>query len=111
MFNKTLIEGLPVTHISRIGNIIQVGSSWAECIRVPWQFLDAMIPDDGQAVDASHPTKLWGTHLASSLCLNSTNNVREPRDVLHEMVNEFEFGSPTAWALAQPSNLAQHAGL
>jgi hypothetical protein len=48
-----------------------------------------MLPDDVPLVDASQPTKLFGTQLASSLGLDIINNVYETRDVLHGMTNEF----------------------
>ena len=63
--------------------------SYAQSPRAPWQFLDAMLPDDVPVVDASHPTKLSGTQMASSLGFDIINNVRETRDVLHRMANEF----------------------
>jgi hypothetical protein len=57
--------------------------------RVPWQFLDSMLPDDVPMVDDSHPTKLSGTQMASSLGLDIINNVCETLDTLHLMSNEF----------------------
>ncbi len=109
-FNKTLIEALR-TYVSHRQD------NWDECIlffefaynnsgnpstghspfilsyaqspRAPWQFLDDMLPDDVPLVDASHPTKLSGTQMASSLGLDIINNVRQARDTLHHMANEF----------------------
>jgi hypothetical protein len=109
-FNKTLIESL-CTYVS------QRQDSWDKCVlffvfaynnsvnpstgyppfilsyaqspRAPWQFLDAMLPDDVPLVDASHPTKLSGTQLASSLGLDIINNVCETSDFLDHMVIEF----------------------
>jgi hypothetical protein len=48
-----------------------------------------MLPDDVPVVDPSHPTKLSGTQMASSLGLDIINNVRESRDALHRMAHEF----------------------
>ncbi len=63
--------------------------SYAQSPRTPWQFLDAMLPDDVPLGDASQPTKLSDTQLDSSLGLDIINNVRETRDALHLMANAF----------------------
>ena len=95
-FNKTLIEALR-TYVSHrqdnwdecilffefaYNNSVNPSTghspfilSYAQSPRAPWQFLDAMLPDDVPLTDASQPTKLSGTQLASSLGLDIINNV------------------------------------
>ena len=116
-FNKTLIEALRTYETSHRQD------NWDECIlffefaynnsenpstghspfilsyaqspRSPWQILDAMLPDDVPLIDASQPTKLSGTQLASSLGLDIINNVCETLDALHHMTNEFRVRTTT----------------
>jgi hypothetical protein len=64
--------------------------SYAQSPRVPWQFLDTHVPlDELVPVDASEAQQGSGDQLASSLGLDVINNVREARDSLHRMADDF----------------------
>jgi hypothetical protein len=64
--------------------------SYAQSPRTPWQFLDTYVDlDELVPVDASEAQKGSGAQLASSLVLDIINNVREARDTLHRMDDDF----------------------
>ena len=64
--------------------------SYAQSPRAPWQFLDTYVPlDDFVPADASDTQQGSGAQLASYLGLDVINNVREARDSLHRMADEF----------------------
>ena len=64
--------------------------SYAQSPRAPWQFLDSYVPlDDFVPVDAPDTQQGSGAQLASYLGLDIINNVREARDSLHRMADDF----------------------
>jgi hypothetical protein len=64
--------------------------SYAQSPRTPCQFLDTYVSlDEFVPVDASELQKGSGAHLASFLGLDVINNVRETRDSLHRMTDDF----------------------
>ncbi len=64
--------------------------SYAQSPRTPWQFLDTYVTlDETLLVDASETQKGSGAQLASYLGLDIINNVREARDSLYRMTNDF----------------------
>jgi len=64
--------------------------SYAQSPRAPWQFLDTYVAlDEASPVDASETQKGSGAQLASYLGLDIINNVREARDSLHRMADDF----------------------
>jgi hypothetical protein len=64
--------------------------SYALSPRAPWQFLDTYVPlDELVPADASEAQQGSGAQLASSLGLDVINNVREARDSLHRMADDF----------------------
>ncbi len=64
--------------------------SYAQSPRAPWQFLDSYVAlDEVVAVDASDTQKGSGAQLGSYLGLDVINNVREARDSLHRMTDDF----------------------
>jgi hypothetical protein len=110
-FNKTLIEALR-TYVSHrrdnwdecllyfefaYNNSVNPSTgmspfilSYAQSPRTPWQFLDTYVAlDEASPVDASETQKGSGTQLASYLGLDIMNNVREARDSLHRMADDF----------------------
>jgi hypothetical protein len=110
-FNKTLIEALR-TYVSHrhdnwdecllyfefaYNNSVNPATgmspfilSYAQSPRAPWQFLDTYVPlDDFVPADVSDTQQGSGAQLASYLGLDVINNVREARDSLHRMADEF----------------------
>jgi hypothetical protein len=74
--------------------------SYAQSPRAPWQFLDTYVPlDEPVPADASDTQKGSGAQLASYLGLDIINNVREARDSLHRMADDFRIRNAT---LAKP---------
>jgi hypothetical protein len=68
--------------------------SYAQSPRAPWQFLDTyVVLDEFVPVDASEAQKGSGAQLASYLGLDIINNVREARDSLHRMADDFRNAS------------------
>jgi hypothetical protein len=64
--------------------------SYAQSSRVPWEFLDTYVSlDEFVPADASEAQKGSGAHLTSYLGLDVINNVRETRDSLHRMTDNF----------------------
>jgi hypothetical protein len=64
--------------------------SYAQSPRAPWQFLDTYVAlDEVVPADASGTQKGSGAQLASYLGLDIINNVREARDSLHRMADDF----------------------
>ena len=64
--------------------------SYAQSPRAPWQFLDTYVAlDEFVSSDASEMHKGSGAQLASYLGLDIINNVREARDSLHRMADDF----------------------
>jgi hypothetical protein len=64
--------------------------SYAQSPHTPWQFLDTYVAlDDFVPADASVTQKGSGAQLASYLGLDIINNVRETRDSLHQMTDDF----------------------
>jgi hypothetical protein len=64
--------------------------SYAQSPRAPWQFLDTYVAlDEVVPADASDTQKGSGAQLASYLGLDVINNVREARDSLHRMADDF----------------------
>jgi hypothetical protein len=110
-FNKTLIEALR-TYVSHrhdnwdecllyfefaYNNSVNPSTgmspfilSYAQSPRAPWQFLDTYVDlDEVVPADASETQKCSGAQLASYLGLDIINNVREARDSLHRMADDF----------------------
>jgi hypothetical protein len=110
-FNKTLIEALR-TYVSHrqdnwdecllyfefaYNNSVNPSTglspfilSYAQSPRAPWQFLDTYVAlDEISPVDGSETQKGSGAQLASYLGLDIINNVREARDSLHRMADDF----------------------
>jgi hypothetical protein len=110
-FNKTLIEALR-TYVSHrhdnwdecllyfefaYNNSVNPSTgmspfilSYAQSPRAPWQFLDTYVAlDEAVPADASDLQKGAGAQLASYLGLDVINNVREARDSLHRMADDF----------------------
>ena len=110
-FNKTLIEALR-TYVSHrqdnwdecllyfeFANNNSVNPStgmspfilsYAQSPRAPWQFLDTYVTlDEVVPADASDTQKGSGAQLTSYLGLDIINNVREARDSLHRMTDDF----------------------
>jgi hypothetical protein len=72
----------------------------AQSPRAPWQFFDTYVAlDEASPVDASETQKGSGAQLASYLGLDIINNVREARDSLHRMADDFCFRNAS---LAKP---------
>jgi hypothetical protein len=64
--------------------------SYSQSPRAPWQFLDTYVPlNELVPTDASDAQQGSGAQLASSLGLDVINNVREARDSLHHMTDDF----------------------
>jgi hypothetical protein len=64
--------------------------SYTQSPRPPWQFLDTYVAlDEAVPADASDTQKGSGAQLASYLGLDIINNVREARDSLHRMTDDF----------------------
>jgi hypothetical protein len=64
--------------------------SYAQSPRAPWQFLDTYVAlEEVMPADASDTQKGSGAQLASYLGLDIINNVREARDSLHRMADDF----------------------
>jgi hypothetical protein len=120
-FNKTLIEALR-TYVSHrqdnwdeyllyfefaYNNSVNPSTgmspfilSYAQSPRAPWQFLDTYVAlDEASPVDASETQKGSGAQLASYLGLDIINNVREARDSLHRMADDFRIRNAS---LAKP---------
>jgi hypothetical protein len=110
-FNKTLIEALR-TYVSHrhdnwdecllyfefaYNNSVNPSTgmspfilSYAQSPRAPWQFLDTYVAlDEAVPAEASDTQKGSGAQLASYLGLDIINNVREARDSLHRMADDF----------------------
>jgi hypothetical protein len=120
-FNKTLIEALR-TYVSHrhdnwdecllyfefaYNNSVNPSTgmspfilSYAQSPRAPWQFLDTYVAlDEAVPAEASDTQKGSGAQLASYLGLDIINNVREARDSLHRMTDDFRIRNAT---LAKP---------
>jgi hypothetical protein len=68
--------------------------------RSPWQSLDTyVVLDEASPVDASEIQKGSGTQIASYLDLDIINNVRESRDSLYRMTDDFRIRNAS---LAKP---------
>jgi hypothetical protein len=120
-FNKTLIEDLR-TYVSHrhdnwdecllyfefaYNNSVNPSTgmspfilSYAQSPRATWQFLDTYVAlDEAVPAEASDTQKGSGAQLASYLGLDIINNVREARDSLHRMADDFRIRNAT---LAKP---------
>ncbi len=64
--------------------------SYAQSPRVPWQFLETYVTlDEFVPAETSETQKSSGAQIASYLGLDIINNVRETRDSLHRMTDDF----------------------